>query len=277
MQVWYGPTRQVARVGEPGWQDVPAATRLLVLTISMRAAGASYEVITDSSGNQVGNFSLTSTPIDPNTNALTLPATFNATQLLRTGTYTAVITYYPTINFTMPIPLTITFSITVRPPLRGQSGTRCSYSGADLNLPCLRATAAHGSVALGCSRSLSQLCGTSSVYSLVPERGLRHSLQHLVSGWGRSQKAKAAHALKLRCSCRTSLCRRRHRPHWSPLRHRRRPCRSRSPRRRHPRCPPPLRRAPAAAPTAPPPSPWRSSTTRCSFLARDRGPGEPVR
>ncbi len=79
------------------------------------AAGASYEVITDSSGNLVGNFSLTSTPIDPNTNALTLPSTFNASQLLHTGSYTAVITYYPTINFTQPVPLTITFSITVRP------------------------------------------------------------------------------------------------------------------------------------------------------------------
>ena len=78
------------------------------------AAGASYEVITDSSGNLVGNFSLTSTPIDPNTNALTLPSTFNASQLLHTGSYTAVITYYPTINFTQPVPLTITFSITVR-------------------------------------------------------------------------------------------------------------------------------------------------------------------
>ncbi|CAL5223964.1 g6570 [Coccomyxa viridis] len=74
--------------------------------------GASYEVITDSSGNVVGNFSLTSTPITANANALTLPSTFNATQLLHTGSYTAVITYYPTINFTQPVPLTITFSIT---------------------------------------------------------------------------------------------------------------------------------------------------------------------
>lgn len=86
---------------------------LLLDKLLIRAAGASYELITDSSGNVVGNFSLTSTPIDPNTNALTLPSTFNASQLLHTGTYTAVITYFPTVNFTTPVPLTITFSITV--------------------------------------------------------------------------------------------------------------------------------------------------------------------
>ena len=81
--------------------------------ISAAGAGASYEVITDSSGNTVGNFSLTSTPITANANSLTLPSTFNASALLHTGSYTAVITYYPTINFTMPVPLTITFSIVV--------------------------------------------------------------------------------------------------------------------------------------------------------------------
>ncbi len=89
------------------------AERLSCETQGVSAAGASYEVITDSSGNVVGNFSLTSTPITANANALTLPSTFNATQLLHTGSYTAVITYYPTINFTQPVPLTITFSITV--------------------------------------------------------------------------------------------------------------------------------------------------------------------
>ena len=78
------------------------------------AAGNSYEVITASNGNVIGNFSLVSTPLTANAVALTLPPTFNATQLLSTGSYTAVITYYPTINFTMPIPLTITFTITVR-------------------------------------------------------------------------------------------------------------------------------------------------------------------
>lgn len=62
----------------------------------------------------IGNFTMVSTPITANAVALTLPPTFNATQLLSTGSYTAVITYYPTINFTMPIPLTITFTITVR-------------------------------------------------------------------------------------------------------------------------------------------------------------------
>ena len=85
-------------------------------TLQRAVAGASYEVITDSSGNLVGNFSLTSTPITANTNALTLPSTFNASQLLHTGSYTAVVTYNPTINFTMPVPLTITFSITVGLP-----------------------------------------------------------------------------------------------------------------------------------------------------------------
>lgn len=78
------------------------------------AAGNSYEVITASNGNVIGNFSLVSTPLTANAVALTLPPTFNATQLLSTGSYTAVITYYPTINFTMPIPLTITFTITVQ-------------------------------------------------------------------------------------------------------------------------------------------------------------------
>lgn len=85
----------------------------------LACTGSSYEVITNSAGTQIGNFSLTATPLNANTLALTLPTTFNASQLLSTGSYTAVITYYPTQNFTQPIPLTIQFSITVSAFLEG--------------------------------------------------------------------------------------------------------------------------------------------------------------
>ena len=76
-------------------------------------AGTSYAVIVDSSGNTIGNFTLVATGINPNTLALTLPSTFNATALLQTGSYTETITYYPTSNFTQPSPLVIQFQITV--------------------------------------------------------------------------------------------------------------------------------------------------------------------
>ena len=76
-------------------------------------AGNSYAVIVDSSGNTIGNFTLVATGINPNTVALSLPSTFNATALLQTGSYTETITYYPTSNFTQPSPLVIQFQITV--------------------------------------------------------------------------------------------------------------------------------------------------------------------
>ena len=76
-------------------------------------AGTSYAVIVDSSGNTIGNFTLVATGINPNTVALSLPSTFNATALLQTGSYTETITYYPTPNFTQPSPLIIQFQITV--------------------------------------------------------------------------------------------------------------------------------------------------------------------
>ncbi|CAK0738191.1 hypothetical protein CVIRNUC_001007 [Coccomyxa viridis] len=74
--------------------------------------GISYAVIVDSSGNTIGNFTLVATGINPNTVALSLPSTFNATALLQTGSYTETITYYPTSNFTQPSPLVIQFQIT---------------------------------------------------------------------------------------------------------------------------------------------------------------------
>lgn len=74
-----------------------------------------YEVITNNNGNVlVGNYSCVLTLLNANTVQATLPSSFNANQLLTTGTYTAVYTYYPTSNFTQPDPLTLQFQITVR-------------------------------------------------------------------------------------------------------------------------------------------------------------------
>ena len=74
-----------------------------------------YEVITNNNGNVlVGNYSCVLTPLDANTVQATLPSSFNANQLLTTGTYTAIYTYYPTSNFTQPDPLTLQFQIMVR-------------------------------------------------------------------------------------------------------------------------------------------------------------------
>lgn len=43
-----------------------------------------------------------------------LPSTFNASQYLTIGNYQAVFTYVPSVNFTQPQPLTVTFQVTVR-------------------------------------------------------------------------------------------------------------------------------------------------------------------
>ena len=64
-------------------------------------------------GKQVGNYSLVYTQLNANTLAASLPSTFNATQSLGVGNYSAVITYYPTSNFAQPSPLNVQFSITV--------------------------------------------------------------------------------------------------------------------------------------------------------------------
>lgn len=78
-------------------------------------AGPIYEVITsDTTNQQIGNYSLVLTSIGSNAVQGKLPSSFNATQLLPPGQYTAVYTYYPSSNFTQPTPLTITFQVSVR-------------------------------------------------------------------------------------------------------------------------------------------------------------------
>jgi len=72
-----------------------------------------YEVITNSNGTLVGNYSLTLTTLNSNIIQAQLPKSFNAANSLGVGMYTAVYTYYPSTNFTQPTPLTITFQISV--------------------------------------------------------------------------------------------------------------------------------------------------------------------
>lgn len=85
----------------------------------MWRTGAAYEYITQDTPTQrvVGNFSLTLTPVGQNSVNLKLPSSFNPSTLLTVGTYTSVITYYPTSDFTQPVPLTVQFTVTVRRPL----------------------------------------------------------------------------------------------------------------------------------------------------------------
>lgn len=79
-------------------------------------AGAAYDVITRTSPNptKIGNFSLTLTPVGKNSVNLKLPSSFDAAALLTTGSYTAVYYYYPTSDFTTPVPLSIQFNVAVR-------------------------------------------------------------------------------------------------------------------------------------------------------------------
>ncbi|KAK9902233.1 hypothetical protein WJX75_008711 [Coccomyxa subellipsoidea] len=76
-------------------------------------AGAAYDVITRTSPNptKIGNFSLTLTPVGKNSVNLKLPSSFDAAALLTTGSYTAVYYYYPTSDFTTPVPLSIQFNV----------------------------------------------------------------------------------------------------------------------------------------------------------------------
>lgn len=82
-------------------------------------------------GQVVGNYSLVYTQLNANTIAGSLPSTFNATQSLGVGNYSAVITYYPTANFAQPAPLTVQFSITVCYLAQCCPGV-CSVHGWDL-------------------------------------------------------------------------------------------------------------------------------------------------
>ena len=82
-------------------------------------AGTAYEYITRNTPSQavIGNFSMTITPVDQNSVALRLPSSFNAASLLSVvGTYTSVITFYPTSDFLAPVPLTVQFTVAVRFP-----------------------------------------------------------------------------------------------------------------------------------------------------------------
>ncbi|BDA48296.1 hypothetical protein COCOBI_11-5560 [Coccomyxa sp. Obi] len=77
-------------------------------------AGTAYEYITRNTPTSavIGNFSMTVTPVGPNSVNLQLPSTFNAASLLSTvGTYTSVITFYPTSDFYAPVPLTVQFTV----------------------------------------------------------------------------------------------------------------------------------------------------------------------
>ena len=77
-------------------------------------AGPTFEVITNAdTGQVIGNYTLVYTQLDANTLAATLPSSFNASQLLGVGNYTAVFTYSGTSNFFDPSPLTVQFSIAV--------------------------------------------------------------------------------------------------------------------------------------------------------------------
>lgn len=63
----------------------------------------------------IGNFSMGLVPVGANTVHLTFPSSFDATTLLKTpGKYALVETYYPTPDFTQPVPLTVQFTVTVR-------------------------------------------------------------------------------------------------------------------------------------------------------------------
>ncbi len=87
-----------------------------MLTWHADVAGAAYAVITRNEPTTavIGNFSLTLIPVGQNSVNLKLPASFDAASLLSVGAYTAVYTYYPTPDFTTPVPLTINFNVVVR-------------------------------------------------------------------------------------------------------------------------------------------------------------------
>ena len=81
---------------------------------TMLYAGPTFEVITNANTGQViGNYTLVYTQLDANTLAASLPSSFNASQVLGVGDYTAVFTYLGTSNFLNPTPLTVQFSIAV--------------------------------------------------------------------------------------------------------------------------------------------------------------------
>ena len=85
-----------------------------MMLIASLYAGPTFEVITNANTGQViGNYTLVYTQLNANTWAATLPSSFNATQLLGVGDYTAVFTYSGTSNFFNPAPLAVQFSITV--------------------------------------------------------------------------------------------------------------------------------------------------------------------
>ncbi|CAL8465926.1 g5462 [Coccomyxa elongata] len=66
----------------------------------------------------IGNYSLVFTPQDANTVKLDFPSNFNAATLFTTtGAYRLIETYFPTPNFTQPLPLVVGFTVTtVAPP-----------------------------------------------------------------------------------------------------------------------------------------------------------------
>ena len=64
----------------------------MVLTAKLYA-GPTFEVITNAdTGQVIGNYTLVYTQLDANTLEATLPSSFNASQLLGAGNYTAVFT-----------------------------------------------------------------------------------------------------------------------------------------------------------------------------------------
>ena len=85
-----------------------------MMIIAKLYAGPTFEVITNAdTGQVIGNYTLVYTQLDANTLSASLPSSFNASQLLGVGNYTAVFTYSGTSNFFDPSPLTVQFSIAV--------------------------------------------------------------------------------------------------------------------------------------------------------------------
>ncbi|CAL8469802.1 g9344 [Coccomyxa elongata] len=102
-------------------------------------AGTAYEYITRNTPSPavIGNFSMTITQVDQNSVALQLPSSFNAASLLSVvGTYTSVITFYPTSNFLAPVPLTVQFTVSSPaappPPPAGPPAPPAPNSGMSL-------------------------------------------------------------------------------------------------------------------------------------------------
>jgi hypothetical protein len=78
-------------------------------------AGNLFETITSvPDGTLIGNYSLGLVPVNANTVLGVLPPGFNASNVLTVGNYQALYQYFPTSNFTQPLPLYVSFTVTVR-------------------------------------------------------------------------------------------------------------------------------------------------------------------